>query len=174
MTIPVQNAIFQYLSTGGDGTGTTSTNADGDPTPVEFSIEPPAGETYLLSRMNVEVIDANFNNANLYGAITLANGMSIQVVNGAGAVLKDFTPINIKRSHDWVLLAGVDSVVIGGATSDALKVRWTFKNGYDFLMLNGDNGEKLVLTVSDDMTGLDDQLMMMQGYKRNNKTESNL
>lgn len=172
--IPVENAIFQYLSANGDGTGATSQNVDGSSAAVEFSIEPPAGESYILKRMNVEAIDGNFNNANLYGTITLANGMSIHIENGAGDVLVDFTPINIKRTHDWALLAGVDSFVIGGATSDALKVRWTFMRGWDDMHLNGDNGEKLVLTVNDLMTGLDDQLVMVQGYKRDNKTESNL
>jgi hypothetical protein len=126
--------------------------------------------------MNVHAIDDNFNNATLYGSIVgaLTNGISIHIENSAGDTVKDFTPINIKRSHDWALLAGVDSSVIGAAGADALKIRWTFMRGYDDIILNGDKGEKLVLTIRDNLTTMVDQLVMVQGYKRDNKAESNL
>lgn len=174
MTIPVKSAIYQYLSANGDGTGATSQNVDGSSTPVEFSIDPPEGETYILKRMNVHAINGNFNDATKYGQLTLATGISIHIEDEEGVVLKDFTPIKIKRSHDWALLSGIDSVTTGGVVAESFIVRWTFAKGYDDIILNGDTGDKLVLIINDLMTGLTDQLCMVQGHKRDNKTESGL
>jgi hypothetical protein len=159
------DAVYQLLSTVGDGTGTTSMNVDGT-TPVKFFIQPPANEKYTLQRMNVEAIDGNFNNAALYGTVTLTIGMRIYVENDGG-IIKEYTDgFTIKRNHDWALLSGVDAPAIGGAGSDALLVRWTFKNGCTNITLDGSNNERLVVEVADDMTGLDDQLIQVQGCRK--------
>lgn len=159
------NSIYQLLSTNGDGSGSVSMNVDGSSTSVKFYIQPPVTEKYILKRMNVEVIDGNFNNANLYGTITLGNGMDIYVENDSGVIKRYTNEFKIKRTHDWALLAGVDSVTIGAATSDPLLVRWTFERGCSDIILDGSNTERLVVEVQDLMTGLDDQLIMVQGCK---------
>jgi hypothetical protein len=157
------DAVYQLLSTNGDGTGVTSMNVDGSVTPVKFYIQPPSNKTYILRRMNVQAIDGNFNNASLYGTVTLTNGMRIYIENDGG-IIKEYTDgFTIKRNHDWALLSGVDAPAIGGAGSDALLIRWTFANGCSYIKLNGSKNERLVLEVTDNMTGLDDQLSQVQG-----------
>ena len=165
--IPLESAIFQFLSKNGDGSGVTSQAVNGSGAPEEFYIQPPEDEVYVLKRMNLEAIDSAFTNATNYGAIsTLAVGITVRVLDSDNNVVKDFTPIPIKRSHDWGLLSGVDATALGGAGSDALLVRWTFARGYGDIILDGGLGHRFVLSVNDDLTGLDDQLAMVQGYSR--------
>lgn len=163
---PSADTVYQLLSTVGDGTGTVSMNVDGSSTSVKFFIQPPVTEEYRLKRMNVQAIDGNFNNANLYGTLTLANGMDIYVENDSGLIKRYTNEFKIKRTNDWALLAGVDSVTIGAATSDPLMVRWTFGLGCSDIVLDGSNTERLVVEVRDLMTGLDDQLIMVQGCRK--------
>ena len=159
-----ENSIYQLLSTVGDGTGTVSMNVNGT-TPVKFFIQPGVTEKYRLKRMNIHAIDGNFNNALLYGTLTLANGMDVYIANDSGIIKRYTNEFKIKRTHDWALLAGVDSVTIGSAVSDPLIVRWTFGLGASDIILDGSNTERLVVEVKDDMTGLDDQLIMVQGCR---------
>lgn len=165
--IRFQDAIYQPLSVNGDGTGNISQNIDGDPTPVNFFIQPPTLEEYTLMRMNVHAIALNFNDALQYANIgALANGIRIYVENDAG-IVKEYTEfVKIKRSHDWVLLAGVDSINIGGSNADPLMVRWTFELGAGNIILNGKRNERFVVEIPDDLSGMDDQICMVQGARR--------
>jgi len=167
--VPAEDAVYQPLSTDGAGGGTISQNVNGSSTPVLFYIQPGALERYILKRMNLHAIDGNWNNASQYGALgtALANGIQIYKEINGGAVIKDYTEfMPIKRTHDWALLAGVDSVNVGGAGEDALIVRWTFNLGYSDIELDGSKNERLVLEVPDNLTGLTDQIAFIQGFKK--------
>ncbi len=168
-SITADNSIYQLLTVNGDGTGNGSQNVNGSITPVLFYIQPASNEMHILRRMNIESIDANFNNAAQYGALgaALANGIKIYVEVNGGALIKDYTKdITIKRNHDWALLAGVDSPVIGGAGNDALLARWTFALGGGDIILDGSKNERLVIEIPDDLQGLTDQLAFVQGFRR--------
>jgi hypothetical protein len=161
------DAVYQLLTENGDGTGNGSQAVNGSITPVKFFIQPPSDEKHRLKRMNVHGIDGNWSNATQYGALggALANGIRIYVENDGG-IIKEYTnDIKIKRTHDWSLLAGVDSINVGGAGADPLLVRWTFDRGCSDIVLDGANGERLVVEIADDLTGLDDHLCMVQGCK---------
>lgn len=162
------NSVYQIMSTNGDGTGTLSQNVDGSSTPVLFYIQPPSGEKYTLRRMNIHGIDGNWNNASHYGALgaALTTGIKIYTEINGGALIKDYTrDITIKRTHDWALLAGVDSISVGGAGEDPLLVRWTFKRGSCDIILDGSKNERLVIEIGDNLVNLTDQLAMVQGFK---------
>lgn len=160
------NTVYQLLSTNGDGTGTTSMNVDGSGTPVKFFIQPSVLEKYILKRMDVEVIDGSFNDALKYGGLTLTTGMRVYVEDDGG-IIKEYTlGFNIKRNFDWALLAGVDVPILSAPVTDALVVRWTFANGCSDIILDGSNNERLVVEVPDNMLGLDDQLIQVQGCRR--------
>lgn len=166
--IPNENSVYQLMSENGDGTGNGSQNVDGSSTPVLFYIQPSATEKFTLRRMNIHAIDGNWNNALQYGALgsALTVGIKIYVEVNGGAIIKDYTnDITIKRTHDWALLAGVDSVNIGGAVADPLLVRWTFKRGSCDIVLDGSKNERLVIEIGDNLLGLNDQLAMVQGFK---------
>ena len=165
--VPFTRSLYQPLSIVGDGTGAISQNIDGDTTPTKFYIQPPSTEKYTLRRANIEIIDGNFNNATQYGAIgiPLAAGIRVYVENDS-EILKEYTEfIRIKRSFDWSLLAGVDAVVQGGAGSDALTVRWTFSLGAADIELDGSDNQRFVVEILDDLTGLNEQIVFVQGKK---------
>ncbi len=163
--VPPSDSVYQLLSSNGDGTGIVSMNVDGSSSSVKFYIQPPVTEKYRLKRMNVEAIDGNFNNALDYGTITLATGMDIYIENDSGIIKRYTSEFKIKRSRDWSLLAGVDAIHVGGAGADALTVRWTFAKGCSEIDLDGSNTERLVVEVRDDMEGLEEQLIMIQGCR---------
>jgi len=162
-------AVYQPLSLSGDGTGGFSQAVLGTlGTPIKFYIQPPETEKYILERMNIHAIDGNWNNALQYGALggALTNGIRIYVERDE-TIIREYTEfVKIKRTHDWALLAGVDSVNIGGAVADPLLVRWTFGLGCSDIELDGSKLERLVLLIQDDLTGLDDQIALVQGCRK--------
>lgn len=165
--IPAEDSIYQALDTVGDGSGAISQNVDGT-TPVKFFIQPPVTEAYSLKRMNVHAIDANWNNALQYGALgaALTNGIRVYKEDDSG-IIKEYTGnFKIKRTHDWSLLSGVDSVNISSSGRDPLLVRWTFGKGCSNIELDGSNNERLVVEIQDNLTGLDEQICVVQGCRK--------
>ena len=161
------DAIYQALDTLGTGAGSISQNVNGSVTPVKFFIQPPSDEKYTLKRMNLHAIDSNWNNATFYGAIgALPNGIRCYVEDDSGIIYEYTSNFKIKRSRDWALLAGADAVSIGAAGADPLIVRWTFASGYSNITLDGSKNERFVVEVPDDLTGLDDQIAVVQGGRR--------
>ncbi|MCK5600655.1 hypothetical protein KAR91_02230 [Candidatus Pacearchaeota archaeon] len=165
--IKPENAVYQALDTLGTGLGSISQNVNGSVTPVKFFIQPPSDEKYILQRMALHAIDSNWNNANFYGATAaLLNGIRIYIENDGG-IIKEYTSnFKIKRTRDWALLAGADAITQGAAGADPLIVRWTFNAGATNIPLDGSKNERFVLEIPDDLTGLDDQIAVVQGGKR--------
>ena len=167
LMIKPADSIYQALDTTGDGSGTTNQNVNGSVVPVKFLIQPPSTEKYMLKRFNLHAVDANWNNALFYGAIgTLPNGIRIYVEDDGG-IIKEYTGnFKIQRSRDWALLAGADAITIGAAGADPLIVRWTFDKGSSEIPLDGSNNERFVMEIPDDLTGLDYQVAVIQGYRK--------
>lgn len=163
---PPSDSIYQLLTVNGDGTGNASMNVDGSSSSVKFYIQPSVTEKYILKRMNIEVIDGSFNDALKYGGLTLTNGMRVYIENDSG-LIKEYTDgFTIKRNFDWALFAGVDTPILSAPVTDALIIRWTFEKGCSDIILDGSNTERLVVEVQDLMTGLDDQLIIVQGCRK--------
>lgn len=153
--------IFQMVSSVGDGTGVTELNAAA---PADYMIKPKAGEIYVLKRLNLWQIDANFNSASGYGAgSALTNGIGITVENGLG-VIKNYTPLKIKTTYEWSLLAGVDASTSLAAGADVNLVRWTFAKGGGNIVLNGTKGEFLKFSFGDAMNFMTNLRIQVQGY----------
>ena len=164
--VKITDQIYQALDETGDGTGNISQNVNGSITPVKFLIKPPSTHKYIFTRLNVFAIDSNWNNASFYGATAAnANGIRIYIENDSG-IVKEYTDnFKIKRARDWALLAGVDAVSIGSAGADPLTVRWTFERGGSDIVIDGSKGERFVMEIPDDLTGLIDQIAVIQGVR---------
>jgi len=90
MTALALNEIgSQYLSTDGDGTGTIEATGNYSVTKGYFSIQPPANQVYVITRMNVIIRDTSIT-AEKYGGIAsgLTNGLRIDKRSGK-VVLSD-------------------------------------------------------------------------------------
>lgn len=158
-----ENAVYQNVSSIGDGTGVINLIVAA---PAAYTVIPPNGTIYRLKRMTLLQIDGSFNPATGYGAgNALTNGITITVENGSG-VIKNYTPEPIKTTHEWGLLSGVDSVIVGGAGADANLVRWTFDAGNGLIDLDGSSGEFLKVDFGDAMSFMDMIRIQVQGYTK--------
>lgn len=157
---PKESALYQNVSSVGDGTGIINLTGAA---PADYTVTPDSTTVYVLKRMNILQVDANFNNALGYGAgAALTNGITITVENASG-VIKNYTPEPIKTTYEWGLLAGVDSSTTGGAGADANLVRWTFARGCGNIELDGSKGEFLKVSFGDAMNFMDLVRIQVQG-----------
>lgn len=135
---------------------------NGSVTPVPFIWT--ATQKTVLSRVNITILDAGPITATTFGgAATLTNGLGFEVRSSTGALLKSFTGgMPITRNADWGSLAGVDWTQSIGAGLDAVTVRWSmFKSGKEVLLFPNETFE---CVVRDDLTGLTEMTIMLQGY----------
>ncbi len=165
--------VTQYLDTDGDGTGTN--NAIGDyTTPDDFYMQPAAGEDVLVARLIVHIADATIK-AGDYGALSaLSNGVDLTVV-------LDGTTFNLDGGVAVTTNAGWGSLCFdveqkswsASPTQESLVIRYTFDKFFhdqarpasakDGILLQGHRDDKLVITLSDNLTGLAIHRFMAQG-----------
>jgi hypothetical protein len=149
-----------------DGTNNPNANGDYSTTAGEFVIEVPAGETKLnLSRVIVYIEDSGTFKAETYGALAaLTNGVSLVIEkNGVETDLTDSTPI--KTNAQWGRLCYDVDVKTWGNGNSATVVRWTFsKSGVDLSLQMGD---RVIVRLNDNLTGLIDHTFLFQGYSEN-------
>jgi hypothetical protein len=161
-TTDVSKHVYQLVSSDGKGGGTYNLNQNAA---ADYFVIPDQDEKICLRRMNVWETDLSFTNAAVYGAgSALTNGIGITVENPDG-IIKNYTPVKIKTTFEWALLAGVDSSSIGGAGTDPHLVRWTFNKGGGDIMLDGSKGEFLRVSYGDAMDFMTSIRIMVQGYK---------
>jgi hypothetical protein len=164
--IAPSNNLFQFLDTNGDESGTT--NAIGDySTPDDFFIKPAAGELFEVSRLIVNIASDSVLAAGKYGSLdALTTGLNVYVDDGNGEIL--LTKLPIKTHEDWAALCH-DSVALnyGNVAGKAISVRWSFFKSGSGLWLSGNNDNKLIVRLSDDMTGLTRHTFYANGIKHN-------
>lgn len=158
--------LYRALDLVGDGSGAFDMAVDGSVAVKTFMIKPGVTEVFTLERINIAAASSNWNDATLYGTLTLANGMRIYLGNDEGVMLDYTIQQRIKAWPHWGLLAGSDVPVEGNAGSDPLNVRWTFEKGTGGpIELVGAQGDYLAIDVADNMSGLDYHYAMVQGIK---------
>ena len=159
---PKERALYQNVSSNGDGTGTTELIGAAA---ADYYVRPSPGEKFTLKRLNMVQIDANFNAATGYGAgAALTNGITV-TVEGDNGVIVNYTPIPIKKTYDWALLSGVDASSINAAGADVNIVRWTFSKGCGDIVLDGAKGEFLKVSFGDAMNFMTSLAIQVQGCK---------
>ena len=161
--------ISRALDTVGDGSGTK--NAIGDyTTPEEFLISPDAGELFTINRLIVSVGDSSGMLADEYGNLgsALSNGIKVEVHDGSGLIYSLTDPdLPIKTNAQWGIISYDVDLKSWGVTpsDDLLLVRWTFARFGQPVLLRSWNSEKLVVTLSDNMTGLLTHYFVAQGFE---------
>jgi hypothetical protein len=141
-----------------DGSATTTLN-----NPFRFYIEAQAGEILRVARMIVHIEDAITWNAAEYGNLgaALTNGVSVTVEDTDGNTINTLTDITVKSNADWGRYCFDNAYVAYGAGNDFLSARWTFDKAGSPIRLK--LGEKFVVTVNDDLDGLDAHTFVVQG-----------
>lgn len=166
MSVPPLN-LFQALTTDGTITGTSTATGDySDATGIgatTFYIQPPAGQSYKLYRMIVQIKDTAGIDADKYGnGITLTNGITVvQTINGVDALdlLGGSTPI--KTNSEWGRGCYDVENKEWGSGNEFIQARWTFvKGGLPIFLQETDTFE---VRLHDDFRGLLDHCFHMQG-----------
>lgn len=158
--------VDQYLTTGGDGSGSEEQTVDGSVTPVEFYITPPAGQVYLIKFMSWDMIcSSSIDSLLTYGNIApLTNGVIFAVEEVAAAVtirgLNGTRPI---RDNADLFFMGMQGTDIGNRNDANALTGYT-----DFMQVFGSplrltEEERLVCRVQDDLTSIVSQKMLVTG-----------
>jgi len=165
--IAIEDNLYRYLDTNGDGTGTKQAIGDYSVTPTDFYIQPASGEIYIIHRLIAIIRDTSGAAARDYGNITdgLTNGILVRTYRD-GVMENDLTDnLPIRSNGEWARVCFDVELKTWSTGDEILTVRWTFNNSGNPITLNGGKKEKLVLTLNDDLTGLIQHTFQIQGYK---------
>ena len=162
----VRRPFEHYLDTNGDGTGTRNAVGDYSATPTDFYYQPPVGVTVELTKLIIHVADKGLFSFDGYGAISagqVVNGLQVLVerLGQVVLVLTDGEPItdNASMSH----LNTDYQLVHFSNNHDSSSVSFDVATFDTPLQLHGDLGDKLILRLNDDFTGLDDHHFIAYG-----------
>jgi hypothetical protein len=157
------NHIFRFLSSDGTTTGTKNAIGDYSGAVMTFWIEGPM----TIERMIVSAGDTAGMQAQEYGNIgaALGNGVKLGITDGGVEVVDLMDGEPIKTNAEWGAMCYDVDVKTWGSGAELLVVRWTFSKSGRPLHL--ETGQKLVITLNDDLRGLTDHRFLIQGYYDN-------
>ena len=154
MPPPIDPTFYKFASPDALG-GEFQATGDYSAAPVNFEMAPPSGAPnvrFHVARMIVLVSS--------HSPFEFENGILLQsVINSTVTTL---TEIPIRVITDWSRYCydvREDSV----AGKSTLVVRWTFMNTAAPIALNGLDGDRMRLVLSDDLSGLSDHTFQFQG-----------
>jgi hypothetical protein len=136
--------------------------------PAHFDVEVPTGELdqVTVRRVCGYIIDGATTPAKFGGLTALTNGLRVVVVDADGNDVLDFLDgETIKSNADIGILTGVDAPIIPAAGDDAIPIRWTLSNGVGEPGLELEPGQKLRVTVQDDISDLTFFRLFAQGRR---------
>lgn len=160
--------ISRFLDTDGDGTGTKNANGNYSGAAEEFFIAPDEGEDWTITRMLVNIADEAVMQAEEYGNLgaALTNGVKVEVHNDSGLVYSLTDPnYPVKTNAGWAAYMFDVHLLTWGSGDELLNGRWTFAKSGVPVRLRSRFGEKLVVTVNDNLTGLLNHQFLVQGYE---------
>jgi hypothetical protein len=118
-----------------------------------------------IVRVNMAILDVAMAPSKFGGLTALTNGLKFSVIDATGTELFDFTDGEpIKNNVSFGYLAGVDTIIDAGAAGDSLNVRWTIQRAGAALKLG--TNQIFRASVQDDLSGLDQFQIMVQGLSR--------
>jgi hypothetical protein len=122
-----------------------------------------------IHRLLVSIEDTSGVKPEIYGSgVALTNGITVQVQASDNTVISDLTDgVPVKTNALWSAQCfDVDAKAWGNTpTDEVVVVRWTFsKSGVPILL---EDGQKLVVTLNDNLSGLVGHYFQAQGFYRN-------
>lgn len=165
-TGPQKNLISQHLSLSGDGVGTVDFIGDYSSVADIAYIQPPASTIYRVARMIIYIEAGSGFRAERYGNLSgaLANGIHVHVENDGGTIVDLTSGFPIKTNGAWGHACFDVDLKTWGAGDEMLLARWTFQRSGQFIRLDGDENERLEISLDDDFTGLVHHKFLIQGY----------
>lgn len=164
MAYTPDEAIYRFLDTNGDGTGTQNAIGDYSVTPEEFYFQPELDTD--VHRLIIHMEDTTGANAVDYGNITggLTNGYTLRVLDTAQAEVTDLCDNTVIQTNAGIGRFCYDvDLKTWGAGNEFIQARWTFARAGHPLFIAA--GYRLSITFNDDLTGLIEHFFMIQGYQ---------
>jgi len=143
-----------------DGTGTSTME-----TPFRFYLEAQTDEVYRITGLLAHIQDGTGFVGEDYGSLgaALTNGITVKIIDDDGSTLVDLTDgVSVKANSDWGKVAYDTSLVAFGAGDDFLQAQWLFSQSGTHIRLT--EGQQLVVTCHDDLSGLAAHSFAVQGY----------
>lgn len=165
MARPPMKSLARYLDFNGDGTGGKNANGNYASAADILYIQPPAGYTFHIARMIVEIEDTGVMRAEYYGSTNgaLTNGIQVREQDDSGTINDLTDGVPIKTNAGWGSQCYDVDVKSWGAGNEVLLVRWTFAASGAPIVLDGANNERLEVVLNDDLSGLVEHRFMVQG-----------
>lgn len=142
-------------------------NKDYSVTPAEFVLAPPVGSVWNIARLLFFLEDFGSLDADKYGnGLVLTNGVTIQVKRGDTVLCNLTNSQPIKSNSHWKKFCFDVESSAYGTGNQTLGSRWTFAKSGSYIHLVGDLGDKIVVTLNDDFSGLVSHTFLFQGHKQ--------
>lgn len=147
----------RFLTTDNTATGPRAMNVLGTlGAPVRFRMGPPPGQRWGVTNVVSAISDnANFNQTD-FGAIPagLTNGLAL-MLRSNGSDVDLYAGFRVKQNFDWFGIPAECSLTTWAGTSQTLAVDFNiFSDSGQYVILDGDQGQELVVIVQDDLTSL--------------------
>jgi len=163
--------ISQYMSSGGDGSGTVSANGNYASAALTLSVTPPAGEIYRITNIILGILDTSGFNLVSYGRIAggVSPGPVIRKENDSGTLV-DYTKTYPPGTNYWIAsMVGAKNfqhVDVGGTADEAIYANFDFlgMTGQSVRLI-GDDTERLEVFLNANFTGLLNHTWFAMGYK---------
>jgi hypothetical protein len=159
---PVPKYLTRHLR---NSAGSEDANVNGSVTPVEFFVRPPPEEIWRIARMLVFVEDTKIIAAQYGNAGLLTNGVKLYIANDQYTLNDLLDGGTVNSNAEWAEYCFDAEAKIWGSGNEFLTVRWTFTKAGVPLRLEGSKRERLAVLIQDDLTGLDTQEFIVQGYR---------
>ncbi len=156
--IKMENWTSGYMTRVDGPANVINAGVDGSATPVQFQFAPGSTEAYILNRLIMsgsgsnKVVDTSYIDIALVGAV----GTIIELHNSGGLVSSITGLQTMKSNQEWVELCYDCRQNLFDLNPKSISLRYTFTkdlNGKGIL-LDGSKGEKLIVTIQDDLQTL--------------------
>ena len=160
--------LLRYLDTVWDGSGTHDFIGDYSLVPTQAIIKPPDNQIFVLTEFLVQYSDAGKFLQSAYASLAgaLVNGVEIAAYDRKGNAIFSLTPSHPVITNDlWVHLGyNVALQEWGTAATTTLTAKLKDIDFGTAFSLNGNKGEYLKVSLSDDFSGMIDQSFLVKGY----------
>lgn len=153
----VVSSLRQFLTTTNTATGPRDMNVLGTlGAPVRFRFGPPPGQRWGVTYVLAAISDnANFNQED-FGAIPagLTNGLALLLRSG-GVDVELYGGFRVRKNYDWFSIPANATLTSWAGLSQTLEAAFNiFADSGQYVILDGDLGQELIVLVQDDLTPL--------------------
>ncbi len=163
--------FFSFASVSGSTAVSAANMAqDFSAVPQEFIVLPPPDEQWNITNCMIFMSNTTgLARGNTYGTIPqLPNGIAVEKrKSGAPAPLQSISHFqSIRNNDDWIMHAHnwVEIPLSGSGTT--ISCQWEFGKAGRAIFLDGAKEEYITFIVSDDLSGMSDHRIKVEGFRR--------